>query len=135
MLWPSPPQIEFPENECFLNTLNAMRAYNRGAKQGKENERLVCVQGLKIGQEMVLHGWNSRSVADSLAIDVSWYALGSWAFYLGIPFTEEEYWRIRKLLDSDGGVLCVFSKEIFPRVEKTIFSILGNRYDAHKKVA
>lgn len=129
MMWTAPPPIVPMENECYLNAYWAMRSFNREAKQERSKDRLICVQGIKIGQEMVLHGWNARTVCDEMAIDISQFAFGLWAFYLGLPLTEEEYWKARRLVDESTNVHWIMTRETFPFVRKYLFEVIGNRLD------
>jgi len=99
---------------------------------------LVYVEGVVVGAMSypLLHAWNSKSIMDSVAYDVSEYPVSHWCTYFGIPFRTEELAQAGELITGQRrGRSMLFKKENFPKVESYLEYILAKRAEESKTAA
>ncbi|OGC85157.1 hypothetical protein A3F55_01915 [Candidatus Adlerbacteria bacterium RIFCSPHIGHO2_12_FULL_53_18] len=112
---------------CYYNSLLLMTAVNKKRRR----RPLVYVEGIVMGAlaHPMLHAWNAYSLEGRQALDWTHYFGSRWSRYLGIPFTEGEYERLRKDIapKKKDLVLSLYSKKNFPKVEEMLLNILETR--------
>lgn len=113
---------------CFLN---ACIFLNGARDTGSGKTPLVYVEGIAFGPliEPMLHAWNANGVTGRIAYDWTLYARARFTRYIGIPFTEDEYWEALRRIStvSPDALMILFSQENFPHIENYIRSILAKR--------
>ncbi len=115
------------DRKCYINSWamveNDYRHRNRHTS--KVVEPIVYVEGVAFGVRVypMLHGWNARNLASRRAYDTTHHAVCRWTRYLGIPFTRDEYRKIRGF-----GFSNLLAVDKFPRFETRITRLLAKRF-------
>ncbi len=109
-----PPSLGEPQwAHCFHNALYLMRVYN----QHPHPRPIVYVEGFTLGSAVdpMIHAWNAYGLEGRRALDWTLYASCRWSRYIGVPFTQEEYERIRDKMAPHKGdtVMSMFHKRYF----------------------
>lgn len=121
------PWEEPKPRACFENSALQQYIFNRMSRKQTIGDRMNYVEGIALGwrTEPVLHAWNTLvGHKQELAIDWTWYAVSGWTFYLGLPITQHQHARLRKLAYPEGGFHLLLSREVFPRIEDELEKIM-----------
>lgn len=138
MLWNEPPVWGEPKpRSCYGNAFELMRSINHANKRLRKPTRLLYVEGIAWGAAVnpMLHAWNANRMENGqYAFDWTFYATTGWALYLGIPLTEPEYARARKIAYPPDGKRfhLLFKKETFPNVRGYLIDVLEKRKETLK---
>jgi hypothetical protein len=111
---------------CFGNSFFRQYVFNRIAREQKDTLRMSYVEGVALGARSnpVLHAWNALG---DTAIDWTWYAVTGWSTYLGLPLTERQYQKARRLAYPDGSFHLLLKTDVYPLVEEYLTKIMKRR--------
>lgn len=111
---------------CFGNSFYRQYVFNRVARKQKDSLRMSYVEGVGVSgrSNPVLHAWNGLG---DMAIDWTWYSVTGWATYLGLPLTERQYQKARRLAYPDGSFHLLLKTDVFPLVEEYLTKVMKQR--------
>ena len=134
-LWQERPSVEPRLGACYPNAYRHMYANNLVSRERGSDLRMVYVEGIGVASRMILHAWNALDVHCDMAIDITWYAMTGWYFYLGIPLTEDEFKKAQRLVYGDKEYCQLFSRSAYPKIESYLEDLLSARKEAKQTEA
>ncbi len=139
------PASEPVKGQCFLNTRYWMGSVNhfqkkklcrrREKKFWRENPAHY-VEGISFDHRLIplQHAWGTLGESGNITIDRTLYVRGSWRIYIGIPFSQEEMFRLAKIRDpgtkspQQRKMASLFHKEVFtPAVRQYVLWLMRQR--------
>lgn len=125
-----PISLEPERGGCFKNSATLMNM-NRN-KFPSSGNHMCYVEGVVAGVRVrpMLHAWNTfeKGAGAHLAIDWTQMSYAEWSFYLGIPFTQEEYEKIYfEVRNNKKVIVSLFGKDSYPETRDIIDDILKER--------